>query len=451
VNLRQAFRERAAALLGISAYTPPGNQNEPSLDDESVKRIREAQGGNLQPVPTTRLRWYLADLERAQAQADMGNLTLAAQLYRAMRRDGTLAGLLGTRTSGLVRLPKRFYGRPEIAQVLRARNGTRSVFDDMFPPSELALLAADGIVLGVGVAELVPVPGRDFPVMIRLDPQYLQYRWSESRWYYLSIAGAIPITPGDGRWILHVPGGRMAPWNSGLWPALGRSFINKEHAMLHRSNFSAKLANPARAAVSPIGASEVERKGMLQRLIAWGVNTVFELPVGWDVKIIESNGRGYEVFDSEILSSDTEFMICLNGQVVTTTGGTGFSNQDIHKSVRSDLIKDTGEGLAYTLNTQGLPPFIVNRWGIEALNDSTIVEWDTSTPKDLATQAASLTAAAGAITALDTALAPHDRRLDVDELTVRFDVPVLGDEDGDGVPDEVRASATQGAPLREAA
>lgn len=451
MNLREAFRERAAALLGISAYTRPGNQNEPSLDDESVKRIREAQGGNLQPVPTTRLRWYLADLERAQAQADMGNLTLAAQLYRAMRRDGTLAGLLGTRTSGLVRLPKRFYGRAEIAQVLRARNGTRSVFDDMFPPSELALLAADGIVLGVGVAELVPVPGRDFPVMIRLDPQYLQYRWSESRWYYLSIAGAIPITPGDGRWILHLPGGRMAPWNSGLWPALGRSFINKEHAMLHRSNFSAKLANPARAAVSPVGATEVERKGMLQRLIAWGVNTVFELPVGWDVKIIESNGRGYEVFDSEILSSDTEFMICLNGQVVTTTGGTGFSNQDIHKSVRSDLIEDTGEGLAYTLNTQGLPPFIVSRWGIEALNDSTIVEWDTSTPKDLATQAASLTAAAGAITALDKALAPHDRRLDVDEITVRFDVPVLGDEDGDGIPDEVRASATQGAPLREAA
>lgn len=455
MSFRDTLRERALALMGISAYAPPpSNSNGPSLEDEQVIRTRESQGGNLQSPPTTKLRWYLADLERAQVAADSGNLTTAAQLYRAMRRDGTLAGLLGTRTSGLVRLPKRFYGNKDMAAVLRARNGTRSVFDDMFPPSELALLAADGIMLGVGVAELVPVPGRDFPVMVRLDPQYLQYRWSESRWYFLSIAGAIPITPGDGRWILHTPGGRMAPWNSGMWPACGRSFINKEHAMLHRSNFSAKLANPARAAVAPPGATEPQRVGFLRALIAWGVNTVFELPVGWDVKIIESNGRGYEVFEAEIKTSDEENMIALAGQIVTTTGGTGFANADIHKSIRGDLIEDTGEGLAYTINTQGIPPFVATRWGVEALSEAPIVEWDTSTPKDMATQAASLTAAAGAITALDTALAAHERALNIDEMTTRFDIPVDGDEDGDGVPDGVpdaaREAATRGQ-LQEAA
>jgi hypothetical protein len=41
-------------------------------------------------------------------------------------------------------------------------------------------------------------------------------------------------------------------------------------------------------------------------------------------------------------------------------------------------------------------------------------------------------------------------KLDVDELTVRFDVPVKDDDDGDGVPEEVRAAAVQGE-LREAA
>jgi hypothetical protein len=134
VSFRDTLRERALALMGISAYAPPpSNSNGPSLEDEQVIRIRESQGGNLQSPPTTKLRWYLADLERAQAAADTGNLTTAAQLYRAMRRDGTLAGLLGTRTSGLVRLPKRFYGNADMAAVLRARNGTRSVFDDMFP------------------------------------------------------------------------------------------------------------------------------------------------------------------------------------------------------------------------------------------------------------------------------------------------------------------------------
>jgi hypothetical protein len=451
MSIRETLRDRAAALLGISAYAPPSNANGPEITDALIERVREAIGGNLQPVPTTKLRWYLADLERAQAAADQGNLTLAAQLYRAMRRDGVIAGLLGTRTSGLVRLPKRFYGDPDFCAELKAKNGTRSVFDEMFPPAELALLAADGIMMGVGVAELVPVAGRAYPVMVRLDPQYLQYRWSESRWYYNSIAGSLPITPGDGRWILHVPGGRMAPWAAALWPACGRSFINKEHAMLHRSNFSAKLANPARAAVAPIGANEEQRKGFLRAIIAWGVNTVFELPVGWDVKLIESNGRGFEVFQAEIKTSDDEVTIALAGQLVTTTGGTGFSNQDIHKSIRADLIQDTGESLAYTVNTQGLPAYVVQRGGIGALARAPQVEWNTATPKDLVVAANSLTAAAGAIKALDDALGPHDLKININELTVRFDIPVDGDDDGDGVPEAARAAATQGAPIQEAA
>ena len=220
------WRETVAALLGVSAYAAPAS-GLPSLDDDRVERLREALGGQLSPLPTTRTRWFLSDLESAQAAADAGDLSAAAQLYRAMRRDAAYAGLLATRTGGLVRLPRRFYGRPEIVEALQKRNGTRSVFDDMFPPSELRLLADDGVNLGVGVAELLPVEGRDFPVLVRLDPEFLRYRWAENRWYYNSIAGALPITPGDGRWVLHTPGGRVAPWQSGIWHACANAFIDK--------------------------------------------------------------------------------------------------------------------------------------------------------------------------------------------------------------------------------
>lgn len=442
-GVRDALRDRVAALLGISAYQNPKGYG-PELDDTSVAAIREAMGGQIQPVPKTKIRWYLADLEAAQAAADNGNLELAAKLWRAMRRDGVISGLLGTRTGGLVRLPKRFYGDEEISNRLRDKNGSRSVFDQMFPRSELALLAGDGVGLGVGIGELVPVPGRPYPVLVRLDPEFLQYRWQENRWYFLSIAGALPITPGNGRWVLHLPGGRNAPWATGLWPALGRSFINKEHAMLHRSNYSAKLANPARAAVAPMGATETQRKGMLRRVIDWGVNTVFELPVGWDVKLIESNGVGFKVFQEEIKTSDEEITIAISGQLVTTTGGTGFSNQDVQKAIRADLIDSDGEGLAYTLNTQGIPPYVVTNFGIDRLETASCVEWTTSTPKDLVVQASSLTGIAGAIKALGDSLAPYERRLRIDELIETFGIPVEGDQDEDGALEEAKAKATLG-------
>ena len=419
------WKDLLAALLGISAYQPPKGYG-PELDDPAIERIRESLGGNLALQPTTRLRWYLADLETAQAQADTGNLMIAAQLCRSMRRDGVIAGLMGTLTSGLVRLPKKFYGDSEQIVALTARNGSRSVFDDMMPPSELSLLAQDGYQLGVGIAELVPVPGRQFPIMIRLEPEFLRYRWVENRWYYVSVGAQLPITPGDGRWVLHTPGGRIAPWLSGRWPSLGRSYINKEHALLHRSNYSAKLANAARAAIPPAGATGQQRAGMIERLIRWGTNTVFELPPGWDVKIIETKGEGFKVYQEEIDTCDRESAISIAGQVVTVDGGTGFSNQDIHQAIRADIVKDVGDGLAYTVNTQVLPSWIANRWGTYSLDKGAIVEWDVRRPKEQKDEAAGMFSVAQAIEKLQSVLqaAADGKELDLPQLLMRYEIPI---------------------------
>ena len=425
------WKERIASLLGVSAYQAPmTTTGAPEIDSDVVEAVRKNLGGQLQPLPTTRLRWYLADLQDAQAAADAGNLQPAAQLYRAMRRDGVLSGLLDQRTAGLVRLPKRFYGDDEVASAMRANNGTRSVFDEMFPPAELAKLAADGVVLGVGVAELVPVEGRSYPVMRRLDPEFLFYRWNLNQWFFQSVAGALPVEPGLGRWILHLPGPAMQPWTAGLWPALGRSFINKEHALLHRSNYSGKLANPARAAIAPIGANEGERVGFLKTLIAWSVNTVFELPPGWDVKLVESNGKGFEVFQSEIDTSDLEMMVAIAGQLVTTTGGTGFANADIHRRIREDLIRGDGDALAYTINTQGLPQYIAAHFGGSDAIESKwcSVAWDTSTPKELQSEAQTMLTLAQGVAQLAETLQGTNRRLDVDEIATRFGVPLTSGE-----------------------
>ena len=433
------WRAAIDALLGISAYQKPPPSAGPSLDSPQVERLRETLGGQISPLPQTQTRWYLRDLEAAVHHADAGDLSSAARLYRSFRRDGVLSGLLATRTGGLVRLPKRFRGDAEVKDALEKTDGlnSRSVFDDMFPSSELALLAADGIALGVGVAELVPVEGRDFPVLVRIDPEFLRYRWNENRWYYVSIAGLIPITPGDGRWVLHVPGGRMAPWQHGLWQALGASWINKSHAVMHRANFSAKLANPARVAVAPNGATEAQRQGFLDKLIAWGVNSVFEMPPGWDAKLIESNGRGFEVFQAEIATCDNEIIIALAGQQVTTTGGTGFANADIHKSIRADLIKETADSLSYTINTQGIPQFVAMRWGADKMQEGgAIVEWIVDPPKDVKNEADSLKAFAEAITALTPALLVYKRAVDVGALCTRFGLPIMQDSDGDGNPDD---------------
>jgi hypothetical protein len=436
------------ALLGVSAYDAPPSPL-PSLDSPSVERSRRALGGQIVPLPATRLRFHLADLESAEYLADQGDLSMAAQLMNAAMKDGVVRGLLSTRTDGLVRLPKKFRGESAVVEALeRGHDSVRSVFDEMCPPAELAAMAADGLLLGVSVGELLPVVGREYPVLVRLDPEFAIYRWSENRWYYRSVAGLLPITPGDGRWVLHVPGGRVAPWRAGLWRAIAYAWLRKTHAGLHKDAWEAKLANPARVAVAPNGASEPQKQAWWRAVMAWGVNTVFGVTPGYDVKLLESNGRGYESFESTEDRADRTFMICVAGQVVTTDGGAGFSNADIHKSIRADLIKATADGLSYTINTQIIPQYVVSRWDETMLLRSASVEWDVTPPKDRNSEAAAQATTATAIAQLSEALAPHGLRLDVQEVCDRAGIPVerLAAE-SEAVVAAVRSAIRAGMPL----
>lgn len=342
-----------------------------------------------------------------------------------MTTDSALVGVLNTRTHGVMQLPKRFLGDEQMCRDLQGRDGARSVFDAMCPPAELGRMAKDGLGMGISLGELLPVEGRDYPVLVRRDPEFLRYIWAENRWYFLSIAGPIAITPGDGRWVLHIEGGREAPWQGGLWPALGGSWIRKTHAQSHKSNWEAKLANPARAALPPPGATGEQRAGIVQNLIAWGINSVFELPSGWDIKLIESNGNGHESFDDTVDRSNREYAIAITGQVMTTDGGEGFSNSDVGENQLEKLIAATCEALAYTINTQVIPQWVIDRYGEDALARAPVVGWDATPPQDAKKSAEALKAFGEGITTANAGLAPYGKRIDAIALAQQNGYPLV--------------------------
>lgn len=411
------FAAAMAQMLGLSANPPrPHSARAALTQGEDLEAFWRAQRP---PPPQSTTEWFQDDIAAAIHSADAGDVQMASRLCKSLRRDGVCGGVLSTRTGGLTRLPRRFRGHPDAVEALSRQDG-QSSWDAMFPSKEVQHFLGDMILLNVAVGEMLPVAGSPDPEFVRLDPEFLRYRWSEDRWYYLTVGGLIPITPGDGRWVLYAPG--QQPWAHGMWSALARSYIAKEHAFSYRENYSGKLAHPARVAISPNGASDAQDVSWFQKVAAWGMNTVFGLKPGYDVKLLESNGRGFDVFQQTIETSDKEFMIALAGQIVTITGGVGFANADVFRAIRADLIQDDGDTLAGVLNRQALGPWVRRRWGAAA---SVAMSWDTKPPSDLKADADAIISAAKAITDANAALETYGVRVNAKEIATRYGVPIL--------------------------
>jgi hypothetical protein len=160
---------------------------------------------------------------------------------------------------------------------------------------------------------------------------------------------------------------------------------------------------------------------------------------GYDVKLIESNGKGHEVFHAIIEHSNIEFMIGFVGQVVTQTGGVGFSNSDTFEKMLYNRIESDGIALSDTISTQGIEPIVWRYLGSAYRRPATRVVWDTRPPADMTAAANTFVAAASAIKQLRDVMATEGIPLDTRALLAEFNVPVRGDLDGDAQPDEVAA------------
>ena len=418
------------ALRGVSTYSPtqaPGAGGV-ELGSEGVKTARESMGGNLEPIPIVKTRWYQKDIERATRLAQNGDMKLIGQLNEAMRVDGVVKGLASARTA-FVDYPKRFYGNPDIIKSLQSKNWSdRDVYREMIPSSEARLMAWDGENCGVAIGEMRPVEGRSFPVLVRLYPQNLWYFWPRNTWYYRSVAGLITIRPGvpnaDGGWfVLHTPGGRNAPWNNGLWMTSGRSFVGKTESLFARQSYLNKHAHPLRVGEFALGSSENEQRTFVKGLIEWALNSVAALPSGWKTYLVESNGQGIKVYADAIKTFNEELATSICGSSVMLQGTAGFSNMDAFKMVASDLMQTSASGWDHTENTQILTPWVGMTWGVEDVLNATTVETDITPPKDQVVEAQILAAVATAIGLLAERLAPYGLTPNVDELLARFGVP----------------------------
>lgn len=354
--------------------------------------------------PISRNEWEVGDDIVALGLAEQGQLQLAVQLCEAMLADGVVSGLLDTRSSGLLKLPVKVTGDEELVAeltgVTKTNQDTKSgLLWRMFPQSTLARIIQFGIMLGAGIGYFVQGPDDPCPVLHVIEHQFLVHRRDSDghyHLYYRTAAEEVEIIPGDGRWFVFAPYGLQRFWVYGKWRAVGRFWLLKNASVEQRETWGNRLARGIQWVVAPSSSNEDERNAITEFLSSVITPPVITMLQGWEMKVHDVQGRGFEVWKDGKDDSNDEIRMALSGQLVTSGGRSlGFGSGNIFADIAQTLIDSNAESLAESVHHHGLEPW-ADRRGL----CGPWVEWDTVPPQDKLALAEALDSAGKALSSV---------------------------------------------------
>ena len=366
--------------------------------------------------------WDLPDVAAALQMAEAGNMQQIGRIADALLGDGAIVGQLSTRYDGMLQLPRHIEGPNETYAL-----ALREDFDTLCPSSELGLIARDGGVQNILFGEILEDEDGNLR-LVRRNPEHLTYRHAENQWYVrTAIDGIEPVNPGDGRWLLAFPHGSDYPWRYGIWQALAFAYINRRQAFLHMNAWNNSLAFPIKVLTTPNGGNEEEAQDTFDAINHFGPFPAIRLNEGWKFELEQPSQATPASLKDAIEASEREVVLAVSGQSGTTDPGPGFGNVGYFAKMKSDLIQVDAKTLAYALNTQVIPVWAQRRFSFDGWFHRPSVRWDTTPPKDLASEANSANTSATAAKAWQEALAASGStdRVDVSAMAKRFGIPLV--------------------------
>jgi hypothetical protein len=403
------------------------------VNDPQVVRLRQLQGGALSRPGNVAKIAYLEDLDDAIETAELGNLQPAAALVEFAKLNGTLSGLLKTRVSGLLRLPKKWSGDDNLVSILKqgivagaSTDDPNSLFDFLVPSGDAEKFITDALLIGVAVAELVPTDNGP-PLFVHLDVAGCRQDIASGQWVYQTPGGPVPIEVnrpyelGKSRFVLYTAG-RSAPWRNGIWRAVVKSAILIDHAVSYQSIYAAKHSTPARVGTVAAGADRTMKQSFFQSLFDWTSSPSFVLDPAYDIKLLESNGVGMQIYTDIIEHQTTNVIYLCSGSTVLADGGSGFQNASVFRSIRVDLIQADAIAWCHVLNFQVLPVF---GQALKFYNAGVSIEYVSTPPSERAADADALIKVGQALSTLQTTLGA---RLDITTLCQQYSIPLVKQE-----------------------
>jgi len=368
----------------------------------------------------------------AGAAADVGNLRPLADLVDAMFADDRVDGVLQSLTFGTLGLPLKFAGGDaELAELLKGKTplGLDGEWNAMHPEPELTQFYNWGIMLGAGLAQRKALPrlyGQ--PQRYRLKcwhPRFLSYDHagaSGSHWRVQTRQGMRRVVPG-GEFILFLPFGESRPWNQGKWRRCAFPWLIKHFAAEDRANQGEMVGSPVLVGKSKQGGTERNRQRFLAELRLLARNGRIVLPEGWDLEMLESDGKMSEIFESSIEWGNAAITISIASQTTTTEGSPGFDSGKPQEQILASVTRYYAKAFAQCLHENSTRPWAAINTG--DADNAPCGYWVTDRANSQAAQATIHETMGRAISELDSSLAPHGIMVDAKTIADNFGIATI--------------------------
>jgi hypothetical protein len=246
------------------------------------------------------------------------------------------------------------------------------------------------------------------PHLVPFHPRYTYYQFVFRKLIAITLDGQMPVTPGDGHWVLHAPYGEHRGWMSAAMPALAQPWIQRNFAYRDAARYCERHGFPMLRAKVPAAADPRQIATLRNALVNIGQESVLELPQGvdgangYDVDYLEPGSTTWEVFGDAIRLCDADITLALLGQNLTTEVKEGsFAAARVHGDVRQAFIEFDNRAMSQTIYTQIARPFAALNYG-----DADLAPWtsrDIMPYEDNATLAQTFSSFAAAVLALRNA------------------------------------------------
>ncbi len=412
---------------------------EPARTFANVPRVIGTKGPPRDLPLASVQAWDNVQLVRGALVAlEQGIFHQAAMMLDAMLGDSHVAAKIDDRVSGLLGAPFTMQppaGLEEDDHALAVAAEALKVWPELVSDKAERAIARDGILLGVGLGEVVVEPHGD-RWGLRLKhwhARWIQWRWDTRSYWVSTMHGQEELQPdGSGgffstwrdnagaeqvsRWFLYTPYGYQRGWVNGRIKAIALGWMLRMWAARDWGRHSEVLGIPPKKVDVPAEWNDEEKQRALAEIAALASEGVILAPkkpdgTGFDVTLLELKGpSAHDTFAGLIDFAEASITVALVGQTLTTqmsSKGGSRAAGEVHERVEDKLRRFDARTMGEAVRACVLKPWAW--WNFGDTEIAPVPTWQVDPPEDTRTKGEGMKALGDGLAALAAAGVNVDR------------------------------------------